>query len=1136
MKKPLRIFLLFIFLVTVKFTLAQQYNFKYFTIEEGLPQSTVYEIFQDSKGYLWFGTEGGGICRFDGRAFNTYSKKSGLAGNVVRSILEDNSGNLWIGTDEGISIFNGIDFRNIDQESGLSSNVVVTLFLDSENIIWAGTAGDKGGLNKIFLNKNDLVEIEYFTVDNGLTSNIIFGIYQDNFKRLWLGTFGGGINILDPDTNIKPVHFTTNNGFPSNHILTLSGRNNELWAGTYDRGAVKINIHENLEKSSFEIFDTQKGLNDNRVWNILSENGNVWLCTNQGGINKLSKGNIKYITTKNGLPGDQVLKAFKDLYGNTWFSIFDGGICLFRDEKFIRITKKDGLINDNIHDVKNTSDSTFWLSTDGNGLVRLKIENDYLKFENFTKKNGLPGNNIISTCFDNKNNLWIATKNGLSKYADKKFINFSEHDGLLNNELNCLLVDSKNIVWCGTKKGISIYDGIGFKNPGTKGLLNNHEIQTIIEDKSGNIWFGTLGDLAKIHTDTITTYKNVVLTTFDEVEGLYFRKVHSLAEDYLGNIWIGTFGGGIYKLDVNTKDSLPVKLIATDSILSSNNIYSLLFFNDTILIVGTDKGFDKLILDRSQNIIKHSKYGKNEGFTGVENNTNAITKAGNKIYFGTKNGLTIYSPALDSLNIIAPGIHIIDLKLFFEDVNWKSKSERIIPWFNLPDELELPYKSKHLSFYFAGLLYQYPEKVKYSYILEGLETNWSPPRFENEAIYPGIPPGEYKFKVIAANENGIWNKKPASFEFIIHPPFWQTTWFYLICIAVAIFLIIIYIKYRERKLRRERDRLERLVKERTREVVKKKEEIQEKNVVLEQQKEEITAQRDEIESQRDIVMEQKKEIVDSIEYASLIQTAAIPSEDIILGEFSEHFVLYKPRDIVSGDFFWFGKNQETNIVIAADCTGHGVPGAFMSMMGISLLNKIVNEKKITSPEKILNSLRENIIVSLKQTGSAQESKDGMDMVVLSFNRNSNLLQCAGANNPLYLIRKSPIDGKVKFEDIAEKYQIPFKKVTDEDSDFELFDIKGNKMPVAIYVKMDSFEKHEIELEKDDTLYIFSDGYVDQFGGPKRKKFMSKKFKHLLISIQDKPLNIQKDILNKTIEDWKGINHQVDDILVIGIRI
>ncbi len=282
--------------------------------------------------------------------------------------------------------------------------------------------------------------------------------------------------------------------------------------------------------------------------------------------------------------------------------------------------------------------------------------------------------------------------------------------------------------------------------------------------------------------------------------------------------------------------------------------------------------------------------------------------------------------------------------------------------------------------------------------------------------------------------------------------------------------------------------------------------LEQKNALIEKQNAEITKQRDLAREQRDRIAAQKKEIMDSIMYARRIQKAILPNFEMIQESLQHFFILFKPRDIVSGDFYWESRVEDEIIVIAADCTGHGVPGAFMSMLGVTFLNDIVNSQKITKPDEILNLLRKKVIHSLNQKYD-NPLRDGMDISVINYNFKTKEVSFAGANNPLFLIH-----------------------------DGELTEIKADKMPIALYEKMVSFSHKQVPLNEGDCLYIFSDGYVDQFGGPKNKKFMKKRFKQLLMDIYEKPMEEQKEILDKTYEEWKGENEQVDDVLVIGVKI
>jgi len=320
--------------------------------------------------------------------------------------------------------------------------------------------------------------------------------------------------------------------------------------------------------------------------------------------------------------------------------------------------------------------------------------------------------------------------------------------------------------------------------------------------------------------------------------------------------------------------------------------------------------------------------------------------------------------------------------------------------------------------------------------------------------------------------------------------------------------------------------LEATVKERTGEVVMQKEEI-------EAQKEEIEAQLDLATSQRDTITRQKDQILDSIRYAERIQSAILPPIEHLSDYLTDHFILFKPRDIVSGDYYWTTQKDDKIMIAVADCTGHGVPGAFLSMLGISSMNEIVNRNESIHANQILEQLRDFVITSLHQTGSMGEAQDGIEIALCVIDTRKKVMEYAGANRPLYIVRKkgkdTPSSGK--------KGKSARTKTYEGNSTHQLKHIRGDKMPIGIYDQENfAFTNHEISLERGDSLYLFSDGYVDQLGGPSRKTFRSRYFRRLLLKIQDQSMEGQKQVLVEELESWRGEVEQIDDILVIGIKI
>jgi serine phosphatase RsbU (regulator of sigma subunit) len=269
----------------------------------------------------------------------------------------------------------------------------------------------------------------------------------------------------------------------------------------------------------------------------------------------------------------------------------------------------------------------------------------------------------------------------------------------------------------------------------------------------------------------------------------------------------------------------------------------------------------------------------------------------------------------------------------------------------------------------------------------------------------------------------------------------------------------------------------------------------------------IKNQKEEIRLQHDILARQNEQITHSLNYARKIQAAVLSSDERIEEILSQYFILFKPRDIVSGDFYWIRRVNKYLLVATADCTGHGVPGGFLSMLGVSFLNEIVRKREITQANQVLDKLRERVKTTLDQTGKLDEATDGMDIALYIIDTETNKLQFSGANNTLYIYRNK-----------------------------QLIEFEGDDQPIGIYEQEHPFTYHEIQLEKGDAIYSYTDGYVDQFGGNNSGKFLSKRLKKILLNIQDKKMSEQKLLLEKAFNKWKGEKKQIDDMLVVGIKL
>ena len=335
-----------------------------------------------------------------------------------------------------------------------------------------------------------------------------------------------------------------------------------------------------------------------------------------------------------------------------------------------------------------------------------------------------------------------------------------------------------------------------------------------------------------------------------------------------------------------------------------------------------------------------------------------------------------------------------------------------------------------------------------------------------------------------------------------------------IVLSVGFLLLVIGILFIYRSYRQKRKLSEELVR---------------RNQVIESKNEKLNQLLNEIEKQKQHIELIHKELSESIDYAKRLQTSILPDVNILGKNIKDHFIVFYPRDKVSGDFYWWAHIEGHTVITIADCTGHGVPGAFMSMLGMSFLREIVEKEYITHPGIILRRLRKEIIKALKQRGIPGEQKDGMDMSLISIDHNNKILQFAGANNPVYIVTDTELQ-------LLEEYKNPVKQFTEENGSLKLFEIKPDKMPIAIYERMDNFSTVTLKYKEGDKFYLFSDGYADQFGGPQGKKFKYKAFKRLILQTATLSMNEQKEALEKTFIDWKNSYPQVDDVTVMGIEI
>ncbi len=1059
--------------------ICQSYNFKNYNTDQGLPQSQVLAIFQDHRGNIWFGTNSGGAGKYDGNNFVTLSDNDGLINNNVYSIAENDAHDLLFGTAKGLSVYNGISFRNYSQKQGLNNSYVFKVLQDKD-ITWIGTQ------EGVYQLKKD--KILAFDKNSLLNRSSVYSMFIDDAGNIWFATLQNGV-ICYNKTSAEFRHFSTANGLMNDFIFSIGQRKNgDILIGTQTglniisrdfkvRKADEMPMNENISYSSLLVLDNDQVLFGSHSEGVICFDFNL-------------KKRVAQYNSTNGLTSSNPIQClFKDREDNLWIGTDGAGTYRYKNNKFIYYTKVNHLPDNYINSVAQDKKGRYWLALRGNGLSRIEGESiSHYHFE-MNRPNTLPDNNINKILVASDGKLFFGTNDGLCVYENESFRNIQtpvfNHKYILS-----LYEDSQKNIWIGTSEGAYKYTNgevsevnalKAFRQEGLQFLIN-----CITEDKNGSFWFGTEHGLIKLD-------KNGGCTLLNDKNTFLNVTVSSATVDPYKNLWFGTSEG---LFNYNYKEFIR---ISQKNGLLSNFINFSQADNLNRLLIGSNTGIDILDLkDFYANKISIKHFGKNDGLLSMESNFNAVFKdREGRILIGTPSGLEIYNPAYDSKNSLEPLTHVSSVKLFFgqEDIfNYSEKDSLTL----LPKALKLPFSKNHLTFQFVGISLTAPEKVMYQYKLEGLDNDWTPPTAKTEATYSSLPPGRYQFLLKAMNNDGVWNREPVIFEFEISPPWYNTWWFYTLCAMVLIGSISLYNYVRTKKLMADKQKLEQVVDERTKE--------------LRDEKEKVESINKEVIEQKTIIEHKNVEITDSIKYAKNIQEALLPNLSNIHEMFGQSFVLYMPKDIVSGDFYWFARNGDTRFIAAVDCTGHGVPGAFMSIVGNTLLNEIVNEKKITRPGDILLELHKGVKIALNQNAQEFERRDGMDITLCAFTDHAKEVEYAGANRPLWIYRKN--------------------------RNYELEIIKASKFPIGGLELEEHrvYENHVIRIEEGDCLYLFSDGYADQFGGPKGKKFMLTNLQKTIRDMVELRMPEQKQKLEQTFIQWKQDTEQIDDVLVIGIRI
>ncbi len=1070
---------------------SQVLNVEQFTIDNGLSQTSVNCIMQDSKGFIWVGTQDG-LNKFDGYTFKIFkhdpSNIQSLSSNFINCFIEDAEGNIWIGTNEGLNMYNIYteEFVNYlydeSDKNTIPEDAVYYLYQDNQGYIWIKTEKYLSRLNP---GSGKFRHYEHYNdVFNFITVNAKFTIFEDHKGQLWVGT-KDGLNYFDRKLEIfkRYKHDPQVSGSLSNNKVKVifEDSENNLWVGTEDG----LNLF-NWETEQFKRFyneSKQNSLSNNVINGIFEDkNHDLWIATDDG-LNKYNKKTQRFKKYSDFFIDYQSVRAnsytsiIQDHTGVIWAGTLQGLLKINNIKRNFKVFNEDEnnvpYFSNNIVVSIYEKNGIVWIGTWGAGLFLFNPVNKDIKWYN-TENSSLV-NDYIHKIYERSNgDIWIGTQNGINvfNHHTKKIEVITQLDifnTFQNNRIYDIYEEVDKSILIATKFGLhKITDGSVqsfYHDEKDSTTISSNEVFDILKDSNGNIWCGTKKGLNKINLSK-NTIKRYYRNKQDCRNCISSNEVLNILEDTLNNcLWVGTVEG-LNKFDLTTET---FKVYTENDGLPNNLIYAILKDNNENLWISTNRGISKFDIRNNE----FTNFGVIDGLQDFEFNHGAYHKSKNgELFFGGINGYNSFFPDSIQKNQNIPNIVITSIELL------TNKFSGNIPM-GKNNQIEIPHKNSLLTIEFAALDYTNPKKNNYAYKLEGAEDEWINFGNRRYATFTNLPSGKYILRVIGSNSDNIWNEEGVSLKIIVRTPFWKSKLAYLTYVVLFFGAIFWFFQYRTRSLRRSNQ------------------ELKEKELIAKQvakQKEELTVK--------------NKNITDSIIYAKRIQEALMPSMKLFNQALPDSFILHKAKDIVSGDFYWINQRKDKVFVAVVDCTGHGVPGAFMSIIGFELLRKITDDLGIDTADEILQNLNDGVATTFGKTTENVRLKDGMDIALCVIDMKKAELEFSGAFRPLYFIRDNKIE-----------------------------EIRGDRFSVGLMDEgeTDKINKNIIKLKKNDVFYMFSDGYADQFGGSEGKKYKYRRFRHILLTIHKLPMEQQQTYLNRSFEDWKGELEQVDDVLILGFK-
>jgi signal transduction histidine kinase/ligand-binding sensor domain-containing protein/CheY-like chemotaxis protein len=791
------VLLLLVFFINSSDCFSQTYYFDVFGVKEGLPESRINAILQDSNGIIWLGTPAG-VSTFDGIHFKNYFNYDGLADFGVNSIYEDRNGSIWLGhINGGVTRYTTkFGFQVWQQDSAFISKDITSIVEDDDNKLWITTFGNGALeiLNPNIENINDLKFNQYLGKE-GLAPEVFRVVKSaDNVHLYFLLRLG--VKLYDTKTGTSEY---INPGTRIQITSVYEKNENELWLGTsngklyvYDRnlGNTRAYSHPTIENKYI-------------VTSIISDpNGFIWAGTWGGGLICIEQDDVEVFNINNGLNDNNIKSLHIDLEGNLLIGTNENGMAIYKGRQFVSFSEISEINKRQVYSIAQYDAQNLIFGTN-NGILLIDTKKNELDAFGGTEGyfGTLQGIKINYLINDNKENIWIGTDSeGLFKFnkGPGSFIRMGEINRSIHfGKITDLKIESNRHLWIGTTYGLLNYDiekrylKRYLKNDG----LNGNNITAVYSDSKGTIWVGT-------HTSGLTKIKG---ESFTNINTTSTCTPTSITESKDGTLWVGSDGHGVYLIK---NDSVINNLTVEDGLLSEFIAFVAVDKKDEIWI-GTNKGLNKF--NKTDNRIY--SYTDKNGIVGVTLKKNAVFEDDQgKMWFGTAEGVIQQNPAYERNNLIPPKLHIIDFK-----VNLKSQ--------DISSSIRLNHQENSIQIEFVGICLTNPESVTYKYKLAGLDNNWNEVRNLNFATYSSLPPGEYSFELMACNNNGIWTKNPLTFDFEIIPPFYKTTIFRISLVIIVIILVFAFIKIRTEQFRKEKIELEIAVKDRTYKIHEQAEEL-----------------------------------------------------------------------------------------------------------------------------------------------------------------------------------------------------------------------------------------------------------------------------------------------------------------------